>query len=313
MNDGQPMDWDNLRFVLGLARAGTLSLAADGLGVTHTTVSRRIKAFETSLGVRLFDRRPEGWVLTAAGEELAAAAEAMEVEVHRLDRKLLGADNRLSGTVRIATLDSFAGSNPELFVALRDAYPRIDLEVTVATRFVDLTRREADIAIRWTTGSPPPHLVGRKVGAFEYAVYGAKSLVEQMPPGAPLDTYPWLTWDPRLGARQTAEWMRTHVPKARIAMYLDSAAVMMGALRGGVGIAHQVCQQGDVDDRLVRLRGVEPGWGVDGWLLTHPDLRHVARIRAVIDFLYARLVEMRPRFSGALGVDPDPMPPLTAG
>ena len=122
--DARIDNWDDLRLFLAVARAGTLSGAAREIGVNHSTVFRRIGAFEDTLGVRLFDRLPNGYALTAAGEEMHESALRVEEEIAALDRRVTGQDLRLSGMVRITTVDMLAqGLLPRHLLAFRRAYP----------------------------------------------------------------------------------------------------------------------------------------------------------------------------------------------
>ncbi|MCA9605069.1 MAG: LysR family transcriptional regulator [Myxococcales bacterium] len=272
------MNWDDLRFVLATARARTLSGAAQELGVTHTTVARRLRALEERIGARVFDARAEGLVPTAAGERLRDAAERMEEEVMGLDRAIVGRDARLTGPLCVATTDLLVLWFPELWASFAKEYPGIDLEVAASTRVANLTKRDADVAIRFTN-RPPENLVGRKVGRLDYAVYGARSLVGSRR-RVQLDAYPWIAWSERAQAKLTWAWMRKHVPGARIAMTVDAAVVFYAALRAGMGLGHLPCIEGDGDPTLRRLGDPIEGFGMDIWVLTHPDLRNTARIRA---------------------------------
>ncbi len=275
------MHWDDLRFVLAVSREKSLSKAAKTLGVTHTTVSRRLAALERETGVRLFDRQPEGYIPTVAGEDLVAAAERMEEEVLALDSRVLGRDARLSGPLRITTIDAMAARMTKPIGDFLTRYPGVSVELSTGTDFRNLTRREADIAIR-TTNRPDEHLVGSKVGTVEYAIYGAESLVERVGVDAPLSAFPWLGWELRFGARVTEARMQVRAPKARVAMRFDSAVVFETAVRNGAGIGFISCIEGDAAG-LVRLRPIEKNFGMDVWMLTHPDLRSTARVRAFMD------------------------------
>lgn len=283
------MNWDDLRFFLAVARRGTLTRAARDLGVTHTTVARRLAALQQGVGVRLFEKLPDRYALTAAGEDILSIAEAMEERAQAVDRQLLGRDARLSGPLRVTTVDMLASVHARDFAAFIQQYPGVELEVSVQTAVLNLARREADVAIRATLSSPPDNLVGRKAGRWEYALYGARSLVDEVRAGAsgdpPLGAYPWLAWDERLGARVTERWMASHVPGARIACRVDATSLMIAHVRAGTGIAflpEVIAQQ---HDELVALRPREPGFGMDIWVLTHPDLRHTARVTAFTEHI----------------------------
>jgi DNA-binding transcriptional LysR family regulator len=289
------MNWDDLRVVLAVHRNRTLTQAARVLGVNHSTVSRRLGSLQDELGVRLFDRLPDGYVATTAGEDVVAAALRMEEQVLDLDRQVLGRDESLSGPLRVTTTDMAAFRHADIFASFVERYPNVALEVSADNSPRSLTRREADVALR-ITNSPPEHLVGRKVARSEWALYGAISLVESLGEPDDLEAYPWLGWDQRPPI--TEAWLRRHVPRARIACRVDSTLVMLRSLELGIGIAHTQCIDGDSSPHLRRLRPVMDNWGMDLWLLTHPDLRHTARVRAFLDHAEARLRPLADQFAG---------------
>ncbi|MCL4676300.1 MAG: LysR family transcriptional regulator, partial [Pararhodobacter sp.] len=181
--NAQAQDWDDLRLFLAVARAGSLSGAARSLGVTHSTVFRRIGAFEARLRVRLFDRLPGGYALTQAGEEMRDSVIRIEEEITALALKVTGQDQRPTGTIRITTTDLLAvGVLPRHVAAFRAEWPEIEIEVIVADTVLDLTRREADVALR--IGNPGQEtLIGRRVGRLAFAAYGAAD----RPPGDPAE------------------------------------------------------------------------------------------------------------------------------
>ena len=260
----------------------TLSSAAKTLSVNHTTVARRIEALEAALGTRLFDKMPTGYVPTRAGEDILAVAGKVENELLELDRQVFGRDTSLRGILRVTTLDVFAVQHGKMFSSFCERYPEVTLETVLSITPQSLTKREADIAIR-ATNSPPPNLVGKKLGRMEFALYGAKRLVESREISSDLESYPWLAWDERIGRRGIDEWMKRNVPKAHIAVRLDSGVTNLCFLRTGVGISFAPCLWADAMPELVRLTEPVPDLGTDIWLLSHPDLRHTARVRAFMD------------------------------
>ena len=292
------MNWDDLRFLLAIYRQQTLSGAARDLGVNHTTVSRRLQALEERIGSRLFDRLPDGYRVTSAGGAVVEVAEDMERQIAILDGKLLGLDTRLEGPLRVTTLDVIAWGHADLLHGFAETYPEVDLHLTIDNQSLSLTKREADVAVR-LTNQPPEHLVGRKVCRAEFALYGAKTLVMDGSDIRPLAELPWLGWHPRLEARLTEQWMRDHVPEAKVVTRLDASVVMLAMVAEGVGINFLPCFFGDADPRLVRLRPVEPGFGMDLWLLTHPALRTNARVRAFLDHMDHGLRSLADRYAGA--------------
>lgn len=291
------LKWDDLSVLLALARESTLTSASTELGINHTTVARRLAAAEEAMGARLFDRTPEGYVPTAAGEEVLAVAMRVEEEILSLDRVVLGRDTRLSGPLRVTTLDFLVSEHIDAFASFTKRYPNVELELSVDNTALNLTRREADVALRVST-KPAEHLFGKRVGILEYALYGTREIVDEVGADAPYSEYPWLMWDERLGARMTERWMKRHAKGARIACRVDTASAMIAAVRAGIGVQFILCSAGDADPNLVRIRDIEPGFSMGLWLLTHPDLRNTARVRAFMDHMSEELRPWVDRWAG---------------
>jgi len=160
------MDWNDVRLFLALARGGSVRAASSEAGVSHSTVARRIETFEKRLGVRLFDRLPSGYALTRAGEDALPVAKLVEEEMEGLRRRLTGRDQQLSGRIRLTAADFLA--THFLMPALAEfakRYPHIEFEIISTYVSLDLDKREADVALRFTN-DPPGHLVGRCLGAL---------------------------------------------------------------------------------------------------------------------------------------------------
>jgi len=293
----QQMDWDDLRVVLAVARSRTLSGAARKLGVNQTTVTRRLEALEARLGARLFDRSTAGVNATTAAAEVVAVAERVEEHVASIERQIVGQDMRLTGELRVTTIDMCAYYDVELFEAFTRRFPEIELELSVGYFPRNLTRREADVAIRWTD-KPPEHLVGHQVASAEYAIYAAQSLLEKHSDRTGLDELPWIDWDIANNARRTALWMRKHIPPEQVVCRYDMALALHAAIRSGMGVGFMPCAYGDTDPLLKRIRPVEPDFGIGIWLLTHPDLRATARVRAFMEHASTYFTSRRKRFAG---------------
>jgi DNA-binding transcriptional LysR family regulator len=286
--NAQLANWDDLRVFLAVARAGSLSGAARGLGVNHSTVFRRIAGLEEMLEVRLFDRLPNGYALTPAGEETLRIVECIEADVATLDRTVTGQDLRLSGTVRITATDMLAfWLLPYHLGRFRAAYPGIELEVVVGNETLNLSRRETDIALR-IGNTPPETLVGRKVGRLEFAVYGAPDYLAAQT-DTDLAQHDWIGLD-NAHALLTRRFEK-FFPGVRPAIRSNSVACAVHLAKAGLGLGLLPCTIADQKPGLVRFAEVPDNFNLDLWLLTHEDLRHTARIRAVLDFLTPALAE----------------------
>ncbi|MED5371907.1 MAG: LysR family transcriptional regulator [Myxococcota bacterium] len=273
------MDWDDLRFVLALLRAGQLSEAGRALGVARTTVGRRIRELEQELGVRLFDRTPEGFVPTPAGERLAETAARVEAQVLAVQGEVRGQDAQLSGRLRVSTVGFVFENFPQVFRGFTERYPGVDLTVHVSSERASLRRREADVALR-ISNTPDPQLWGRKVGLLHFEAYAARALVERLGPKAPLSAYPWLHADERGDTRWLDDWLAEHAPGAQVVLRSNDYAAMRAALRMGWG-AHflPTCEGGRMPELLplgARLSHLSQAL----WLLTLPELKTNSRIRA---------------------------------
>lgn len=283
------MHWDDLRYALAVARAQTLSAAAEALGVSHTTVGRRLRALEDQLGVRLFDATPEGFRPTAAGADLVAVAERMEADTLALEGRVLGRDERLMGALRVSAMEMVFRAFREAFTTFAARYPSVALTVTTSDDEVSLARREADVVLR-LTNTPPEQLVGRRVGQMQFVPYAARSLVARVGDGAPLGAYPWIHWDERLNMGWLDGWLAQHAPGASVAMRVDvSAAAMHELIAAGAGVQFLACVEGDADASLVRVGPVDPFARRDLWVLTLPELRDTPRVRAFTDHVAERL------------------------
>lgn len=296
----------DLGLVLAIADAGSLTGAARRLGVDHSTAFRRLGALEGRLGVRLFERGRDGYGATAAGEAAIAAARRILAEVGALERRLMGEDLRPSGTVRVTTTDTLLDFLAPLFAAFQAAHPEIAVEVVAANAFFTLTRRDADVAIR-PAAEAPEALVGRRVATLATAIYAAPAYLARHA-GAVLEDHDWVGPDDSLGHLGSAKWMRAHVPPERVVMRGNSLLALAAAARAGIGVAPLPCYLADPDPALVRVAAPLAEMASALWLLTHPDLRRVARVRAFLDFMAARLARARALLEGAGAPLPDPPP-----
>lgn len=290
--------WTDLQHVLAVAEHGSLANAARALGVNHTTVLRRVGALERRLGVRLFDRLPTGYTLTAAGEELAGAARAMQDTAHAVERRLLGQDLQLTGTVRVTTTDTLAVTvMPVALAGFSAVHPEVRLELTTATAIANLSKRDADVAVRPTT-RPPVHLVGRRVADVGFAIYASPAYLARVPAKRELARHAWVAPDDSLATTTIARWMTRELADVRPVLRADTLTALAHAALAGHGLVALPCYLGDTLRGLRRVRGVIPAMGSQLWVLTHEDLRAAARIRAITDWLVDALARDRDLIEG---------------
>lgn len=298
------MDWDDLRYVLAISRAAGLSPAARALGVNPSSVYRRLEALEQKLEVRLFERLRSGYRLTESGEALAEAAARMESEALAVERRVLGTDVRLQGHIRVSTSEALAlHLLPGYLAEFRTMYPDVSLDVSATNQMADLTRRDADVAIR-ATAIPPDHLVGRSVGHVSVASYASPSYLDAQGRGRPIVEYDWIGFDGALAHIRQARWTTTNIPESRQKLRFDSMGAVVAAVARGVGCGSLPCFVADDDPRFERLPGTYLPTDVQVWVLTHPDLRKSARVRACLQFFGTRLAADASRLHSR--PDPDP-------
>lgn len=290
------MDWENLKYFLAVANTGSLAGAGRFLGVKHTTVMRRVADLEAGLGSKLFERYPTGYQLTQAGNELFDAARPLEEELAAVGRKLSGLDQRLTGIVRVASLELLSPLICTALAKMRRANPGLQTELLVSPNAVNIARHEADVAVRVTT-SPPEYLVGRRIGTLSHGIYAAVGHPACNAQRDELTSYDWLTYT---GARRElgqAQWVRSNVSEDRIVFRTDHTATLFWATRAGLGLAVLPRYAADPDPALQCLATV-PSFGQELWLLTHQDLRRTLRIRTLMDCIGEELLTHRQLIEG---------------
>ncbi|RKH67578.1 LysR family transcriptional regulator [Corallococcus aberystwythensis] len=279
-----PLDWDDLRGFGALARAGSLSAAARELKVSHATVGRRIAALEEVLGRGLFDRRADGYVLTAEGAGVLELAADMEERAQGILRRA-GQEAGLTGTVRLTAPEPLAERLliPRL-AALHRRHPGIVLEVVSDPRSLNLAKREADLAVRLARPRQG-ELVTRRLASLAYGVYAA-------PDG---DTSAWVGLDDSLAHIPEAQWLARNAAGARVVLRANTLTGQLAAVRAGFGKALLPRWFADEEGGLIALPPPAPPPERESWLVVHPDLKDVPRVRAVIDAVVAAFEEEQER------------------
>lgn len=286
------MDWGHLRFFLEMARTGSLSKAARRLAVDRNTVARRVAALEDALGLTLFERGPLGWTRTAAGEELAELATRVEADVLALALHAGARDRALTGSVRLTTTMHLTTYLLTPAVPrLREKHPGLVLEIAADARAFDLTRREADLALRM--GRPQaPGLVTRKLSAIQFRFYAAKALVGSRRT-VDLAKDPFVGFEESLVQTPQESWFARTAPERRVVFRCNSTAALAAAARAGVGVGLLPCFVAEPDPDLVALDGpAAPDHEL--WLLVHGELRRSPPVRAVIEWVDELVARARP-------------------
>ncbi len=283
------IDWDSYLYVLKVAENGNLNGAARALDVNHSTVFRRINSLEKRLQVRLFERSRKGYSLTEAGEEIVARVEGIEDQIFEIERKLLGKDIRLSGNLKISTTDTIGYYwLPPYIKEFKEQYPDIVIDLDIQTRFTNLTKREADIVVP-AVNMQPDFMVGRKLARIYFRLYASRGYAEKH--GVPateqeFSDYQFLVPNEALATLSVSQWLKKYVPSRCVAAASDKLSTLFKFAQQGLGIAALPHYVGQSDENMVEILELPGDCHRNVWILTHPDLRNTARVRAFMQFMY---------------------------
>ncbi|MEP6651855.1 MAG: LysR family transcriptional regulator [Myxococcales bacterium] len=304
MKEREELRWDDVRVFLAIRRQKTMSGAARDLGIDQTTVGRRLASLETSLDARLFDRRPDGLVLTPAGESVVDAALHIEETILALERRALGQDRRSDGIVRIATSDTYAVHYllPRL-APLRGRHPGLTLEISTRQSFVALARREADLALRLRPkGSPPAqeNVICRRLADVSWAMHASRAYLDSRADGEARGPDDFshdevVDLDESAAGLPGGAWLRGVAATATVGLRVSGILPTLAAVLAGQGLGLLPCFIAAAAG-LARVGPVR-AWA-EAWLLVHPDLQHVARVRTVMDEMVAMHQRDAPLLAG---------------
>jgi DNA-binding transcriptional LysR family regulator len=295
-------DWSDLRHFLAVAKHGSTLAAARALGVNQSTVHRRIDALERRIGHALVRRHPSGYQLTEFGEALLPAAQAVENAAIAVERQVQAYGNQLDGVIRLTCPEPLVSriTGSALLELFQERYPALRIEFVMSDRYLDLSKGEADIALR--SGEPDDeNLVGRKIGDSIWAVYASRSYVQQH--GKPqrvedIADHAIIGFDGTLINHRAAKWFAAVAPNARIAARNNSVLGVLHAVKSGVGVAPLPTAIADMHDDLVQVLPPVQELGRGWYLLAHPDVRKTPQIRAFFDFVTEKLDLVRPILMG---------------
>jgi len=288
-----PFQWDDIRYFLALAQEGSLSGAARKLKVEHSTVARRVEMLEQALAVRLFDRVPRGWTLTPEGETLAAQALRIDEEAQAFARAASGV-SALSGVVRISAPPTLATYffAPRL-LPLRQRWPGITLELVGEVRQVNLSRREADLAIRLMRPTAPG-LAARALGDMHFGLYARPEWLAR-----PEEEWEFVGYDDSLRDSPQQQWLEQFTGRRNTVLRSNDLGILLEAAVAGVGVVLLPHFIGRCDPRLLPVpQHICPATR-KLWLVMHPDLRRSPRVRTVADAIVEIVEREKPLLAGA--------------
>lgn len=295
-------DWSDLRYFLAVAECGSTLTAAKQLGVNQSTVHRRIIELERGIGHALVHRHPSGYKLTEFGEALLPAIQDVEKAARGVERLVQAYTSELHGVIRLTCPEPLVSrlSDSALLDLFHKRYPGLRVEFVMSDRYLDLSRGEADVALR-SGELDDENLVGRKIGDSIWAVYASRSYVQrhgQPESAADIGNHAIVGFDGVLSNHRAAKWFASIAPNATVAARNDSVLGVLHAVKSGVGLAPLPTTIADMHDDLVQVlppvKELSRGW----YLLAHPDLRKTPRISSFFDFVIENLDLIRPILMG---------------
>ena len=291
------LDWNDLRYLLAVARAGSTLAAAKALGTSQSTVHRRLTELEERIGRPLVKRHATGYRLTELGEHLLPYAERAEEAMAAFERQSLASDKDFSGTVRVTCASTLADrlANSSLIDMFQARYPSLRVELVITDRLLDLSKGEADIAIRLGERQDDA-LIGRQIAKVPWAVYASHSYIERH--GRPeclkdIEHHVVIAYDGEIADYAAARWLRSVAPGARVAARSENWPGYVLAVKSGAGLGPLPIHHGDRERELVRLIDTDAELMSHFWLLMHRDMRRTPRVRAFFDFVVAELKAFR--------------------
>lgn len=295
-------DWNDLRYLLAVARHRSTLAASRVVGVNQSTVQRRLAEFERRIGRQLVKRHPAGYRLTDFGEELVPFAQRVEQAVLAIEQHLEAARREAVGTIRLTCPEPlvYRITQSGLLERFHARHPGLRVEFVMSDRYLDLMKGDADLALR-SGDTDDDELVGRKVADSFWAVYASRTYIERH--GQPhraedLAQHALVGFDESMAKHRAARWLAEVAPGAEMVARSNSVLGLLYSVKSGVGVAPLPTALGDAEHDLARVFGPVPELTRIWRLLVRPELRHVPRIAAFFDFIVEEIDALRPVLSG---------------
>jgi DNA-binding transcriptional LysR family regulator len=303
MSDNAPsagldgLEWSDLRVILAICRTGSLAGAARLLSKDHSTLFRKLNKIESRAGVRFFERLPSGYTMTDAGEIALRFGERIESEFQALGHEIDGRDARLQGNVRVTAPDGICTVHlPPMLAEFHKLHSQVAIELIEGTASFDLSRREADVAIR-ATRQPPDDSLGRKVCDFRFAAYATADCLAAAETRALAD-HDWVLVAGSEDWFVPAVWKSRMQALERAVLRTNSVTAAQRAAEAGMGVTALPCYRGDASPALVRASSTFRHLDMELWIMTHPVLRRTTRVRVLMGFLQAAFEPKAALFAG---------------
>lgn len=292
------LDWNDLRCLLALRRAGSLGAAARELKVDTSTMSRRLAALEAALGVQLVTRTPEGVKFNEAGIAASETAQAVEALLQKLEARIGGRDQQPEGLVRVAVTEGFSTIIYEGLAELRASHPGIFVELVVSPGRVDLARGDADIAVRLFR-EQSGDLVTKRVATIGWSLYASDAYIERrgLPSIDSLDQHDIVGYSDAASRSPGARWLESTAREARIVFRGVSVSAVVQAVRAGMGVSILPCFVCQKETTLRRLTSDVLVEG-EAFLVVSPACKDTMRVRTVLDALGALFLREAAMFAG---------------
>ncbi len=281
-------DWDEIKTAYHVARAGTVSGAADVLGVHHATVIRHIDALEGRLGVKLFQRHPRGYTATEAGEDLLRVAQATDDQFTQMVGRIKGRGADVSGDLVVTSLASLAPRIAPVLAAFQRQNRDVVVRYLTGSRLFRLEYGEAHVAIRAGIAPDQPDnvvqpMMDLQVGAYASRDYVAEYGIPQGPQDYP--THRFIGSDDADNRAPYYKWLHENVPRHAITFRTSDMQSADAAMHAGAGIGFMTAEQAQADPDLVEIHAPRPEWSAPIWLVTHVDLHRTTKVQALLQFL----------------------------
>ena len=289
-------DWSNLRYVLAVAREGSAAAAARAIGVNHSTVVRRVRSFEDEAKVRVFEHLSTGYRLTEEGKAFLVAAESIDYALADLERSIVREDVDLAGHVRITTTDTVAPLLVDKLKELREAHPKVTIDLLITNTRLNLEALDSDIAVRPTL-NPPERLVGRKICDVGFGLYVATELVADACEPT-VETLPTLGLGGPLATSSLGQWLDESPLTGPVVMRCDTFMMLLALAEAGAGCTILPCWLGEASPRLQRVGPDLLDFRNQLWLLQHGDVLRSRRVKVVADALVTALRSKRDLIEG---------------
>jgi DNA-binding transcriptional LysR family regulator len=294
--------WDDVRYFLAVARHGSTLAAAKKLGLSQSTVSRRLAVLERRIGRALFKRHSSGYRLTEFGSEMLPYAEQIERAALAFAQHKSTLERGEVGVIRLTCPEPimYRITQSALLDRFHARHPGLRVEFVMSDKYLDLAKGDADVALR-SGDTEDDVLVGRKIADSLWAVYASRAYVARH--GAPegigdLGRHAVVSLDETMAQHRAVKWLREVAPGADIAARSNSVLGLVSAAKAGIGLTPMPTALGDAEADLVRVLGPIPALTRSWRLLTHPDLRKAPRVAAFFDFVNDEIAAFRPILTG---------------